>query len=185
MKAGRPVDAPAGSVAADSLAPRQVGALMFPLAQAHVERVVLVTDAAILEAQQAMWEGMRIVAEAGASAAFAALLSGAYRPAQGERVGVVVSGANTTAVDFTPRPCLVRASLHPYERRGRVARTGHRCQTHSPTTTASTWMANPASKATMATMEIINWSNCPSRRNSIYLARKTRRPRAARAGRYV
>jgi threonine dehydratase len=104
MKAGRPVDAPAGSVAADSLAPRQVGALMFPLAQAHVERVVLVTDAAILEAQQAMWEGMRIVAEAGASAAFAALLSGAYRPAQGERVGVVVSGANTTAVDFAPRP---------------------------------------------------------------------------------
>src|SRR5262249_42478720 len=54
FKAGRPVDAPAGSVAADSLAPRRVGELMFPIARAHVERVVLVTDAAILFAQRAL-----------------------------------------------------------------------------------------------------------------------------------
>lgn len=100
LKAGRPVDAPTGSVAADSLAPRQVGALMFPIAQAHVERVVLVTDDAIRKAQRALWEGLRIVAEPGGCAAFSALLSGAYQPAPGERVGVVVSGANTTAVDF-------------------------------------------------------------------------------------
>jgi threonine dehydratase len=100
IKAGRPVDAPTGSVAADSLAPRRVGELMFPIAKAHVDRVVLVTDDAILRAQHALWEGLRIVAEPGGSAAFAALLSGAYRPASGERVSVVVSGANTTAVDF-------------------------------------------------------------------------------------
>ena len=100
MQAGRPVDAPAGSIAADSLAPRQVGTLMFPLAQAHVDRVALVTDEAIVAAQQALWEGLRIVAEPGGCAAFSALLSGAYRPADGERVGVVVSGANTTAVNF-------------------------------------------------------------------------------------
>jgi threonine dehydratase len=100
MQAGRPVDAPAGSVAADSLAPRQVGALMFPLAQAHVDRVVLVTDDAILAAQKALWEALRIVAEPGGCAAFSALVSGAYQPAEGERVGVVVSGANTTAVNF-------------------------------------------------------------------------------------
>jgi threonine dehydratase len=100
LKAGRPVDAPTGSVAADSLAPRQVGALMFPIAQAHIERVVLVTDDAIRKAQRALWEGLRVVAEPGGCAAFSALLSGAYRPAPGERVGVVVSGANTTAVDF-------------------------------------------------------------------------------------
>jgi threonine dehydratase len=100
LKAGKPVDAPAGSVAADSLAPRQVGALMFPIAQAHIERVVLVTDDAIRAAQRALWEGLRVVAEPGGCAAFSALLSGAYQPAPDERVGVVVSGANTTAVDF-------------------------------------------------------------------------------------
>jgi threonine dehydratase len=103
LKAGHPIDAPAGSIAADSLAPRRVGELMFPIAKAHVDRVVLVTDDAILRAQRALWEGLRIVAEPGGSAAFAALLSSAYRPAGGERVGVVVSGANTTAVDFAPR----------------------------------------------------------------------------------
>jgi threonine dehydratase len=100
LKAGQPVDAPTGSVAADSLAPRQVGELMFPIAQQHVDRVVLVTDDAIRNAQRALWEGLRIVAEPGGCAAFSALLSGAYQPASGERVGVVVSGANTTAVDF-------------------------------------------------------------------------------------
>ena len=73
---------------------------MFPLAQAHVERVVLVTDAAILAAQKALWEALRIVAEPGGCAAFSALLSGAYQPAAGERIGVVGSGANTTAVNF-------------------------------------------------------------------------------------
>jgi threonine dehydratase len=101
LEAGKPVDAATGSIAADSLAPRQVGQLMFPIAQAHIERVVLVTDEAIRKAQHALWEGLRIVAEPGGCAAFSALLSGAYRPADGERVGVVVSGANTTAVSFT------------------------------------------------------------------------------------
>lgn len=100
LKAGRPVDAPAGGIAADSLAPRRVGALMFPLAQAYVARVVLVSDGAIREAQHALWRTARVVAEPGGAAALAALLSGAYVPATGERVGVVVSGGNSTAVDF-------------------------------------------------------------------------------------
>ncbi len=100
LRAGKPVDAPAGGVAADSLAPRQVGGLMFPIAQAHVARVVLVSDEAIRAGQQRLWETVRIVAEPGGAAAFAALVSGAYVPAPGERVGVVVSGGNTTAVDF-------------------------------------------------------------------------------------
>lgn len=100
LRAGKPVDAPTGSVAADSLAPKRVGELMFPIAQAHIERVVLVTDDAIRQAQRMLWEGLRLVAEPGGSTAFAAVLSGAYRPADGERVGVVVSGANTTAVHF-------------------------------------------------------------------------------------
>jgi len=100
LKAGHPVDAPTGSVAADSLAPKRVGELMFPIAQTHVERVVLVTDHAIRMAQKMLWEALRLVAEPGGCTAFAAVLSGAYQPAEGERIGVVVSGANTTAVDF-------------------------------------------------------------------------------------
>jgi threonine dehydratase len=65
-----------------------------------VDRVVLVDDDAIRRAQAALWDVLRVVAEPGAAAAVAALLSGVYRPEPGERVGVVVCGANTTAVDF-------------------------------------------------------------------------------------
>lgn len=98
---GRPVPAPAGSIAADSLAPYQVGELMFPIAQRAVSAVVLVADDDIRRAQETLWQELRIVAEPGGATAFAALLSGRYQPAAGERVCVVVSGANTTAVDFT------------------------------------------------------------------------------------
>jgi threonine dehydratase len=98
LAAGRPVDAEAGSIAADSLAPRRVGSLMFPIAQQHVAQVVLVSDDAIRRAQRALWETLRIVAEPGAAAPFAAVLDGIYRPAPGERVAIVVSGGNTTAV---------------------------------------------------------------------------------------
>ncbi|HXB73534.1 MAG TPA: threonine/serine dehydratase [Candidatus Acidoferrales bacterium] len=100
LQAGRPVDSPAGGIAADSLAPKRVGELMFPIAQKWVERVVLVPDEAIQAAQRALWDVMRVVAEPGGAAAFAALLSGRYRPRAGERVGVLVCGGNTTAVDF-------------------------------------------------------------------------------------
>jgi threonine dehydratase len=100
LKAGRPVDAPAGGIAADSLAPRRVGELMFPLAQKHVERVVLVEDEAIRRAQQALWSTLRVAAEPGGAAAFAALVSRRYQPGTRERVGVLVCGGNTTAVDF-------------------------------------------------------------------------------------
>jgi threonine dehydratase len=94
------VDAEAEGIAADSLAPRQVGQLMFPLAKAHVARSVLVSDDDIRAAQQALWETLRVVTEPGGAAAMAALLSGKYRPAAGERVAVLLCGANTTAVDF-------------------------------------------------------------------------------------
>jgi len=100
LKAGRPVDAPAGGIAADSLAPRRVGELMFPIARAHVDRVVLVTDEAIAAAQRALWESLRIAAEPGGAAVLAALRSGAYTPAANERVGIVLSGGNTGAVRF-------------------------------------------------------------------------------------
>ena len=102
LAAGHPVDdARAGGVAADSLAPKRVGKLMFPIAANYVSPgVVLVSDDEITSAQTAMWDRLRIVTEPGAAAAFAALLSGKYRPEQDERVAVIVCGANTTAVDF-------------------------------------------------------------------------------------
>jgi len=100
LAAGRPVDAPTGGIAADSLAPRRVGELVFPIARAYVARVVLVSDAAIRQAQEALWATLRLVAEPGGAAALATLLSGDYTPDPGERVAVVISGGNTSAVDF-------------------------------------------------------------------------------------
>lgn len=100
LAAGEPVDAPAGGVAADSLAPRQVGRLMFPIAQRYVRECVLVTDDAIREAQRALWKVLRIVPEPGGAAAFSALLSGRWEAPAGATVGVLLCGANTTAVSL-------------------------------------------------------------------------------------
>jgi threonine dehydratase len=94
LKAGRPVEAPVGGLAADSLGARQVGNLMFPIAQAHVAAAVLVPDAAIAAAQRLIWDRTRLIAEPGGATALAALLCGAFTPPSGARVGVVVCGAN-------------------------------------------------------------------------------------------
>jgi threonine dehydratase len=100
LAAGKPVDAPAEGLAADSLAPKQVGRMMFPLARDHVATSVLVSDDDIRAAQRRLWSECRLVAEPGGAAAFAAITSRRYRPARGERVAVLVCGANTTAVKF-------------------------------------------------------------------------------------
>src|SRR6185437_1921928 len=99
--AGAPVDAPAGSIAVDALAPRRVGDLVFPITQAYVEDVVLVDDDAIRTAQRTLWQTARIAAEPAASVGVAALLSGAYKPAPGERVAIIISGANMTPSQLT------------------------------------------------------------------------------------
>jgi len=103
LAAGRPVDARAGGIAADSLAPKRVGELMFPIAQRHVDRVVLVSDDEIQAAQRRLWDLLRIVTEPGGAAAFAALLAGRYRPSKGEQVSVLLCGGNTT-VDVAAAP---------------------------------------------------------------------------------
>jgi threonine dehydratase len=100
MRAGKPVDSEAGGIAADSLAPKRVGELMFPIAQKFVERVVLVTDDAIRDSQRALWRTMRVATEPGGAAAMSAILSGAYAPEKNEKLGILVCGGNTTAVDF-------------------------------------------------------------------------------------
>ena len=92
LRAGAPVD---------SWAPRRVGERVFPIAQRFIDHVALVSEDAIRDAQWALWDVLRVVAEPRGVAAFAALLSGVYRPRDNERIGMVVSGGNTTAVDFS------------------------------------------------------------------------------------
>jgi threonine dehydratase len=94
LEAGRPVDVTVESVAADSLGARNTGELVFSIARAAVDHVALVKDEAIREAQRTLWRDWRIASEPGGAAAMAALLSGAYRPKPGERVGVLLCGAN-------------------------------------------------------------------------------------------
>jgi threonine dehydratase len=100
FEAGHPVDAPAEGIAADSLAPKRVGEMMFPIAEAFVERSILVSDDDIIAAQKALWNRVRIISEPGGAAAFAAVLSGRYTPAPGERVAVLVCGANANPATF-------------------------------------------------------------------------------------
>lgn len=96
LEAGQPVDAPTGSIANDSLAPKRIGDLVFPIVRPpNVERVLLVEDDEIRASQRALWSGLNVVAEPGGAAAFAALLSKRYVPGKGEHVCVIVSGGNS------------------------------------------------------------------------------------------
>ena len=94
LRAGRPVDVEVGGLAVDSLGARRIGELTLPLCVRYVAHSVLVSDAAIRAAQLALWREFRIAAEPGGAAALAALISGAYSPKPGERVGVLVCGGN-------------------------------------------------------------------------------------------
>jgi threonine dehydratase len=94
LEAGKPVDVTVEGVAADSLGARSVGAIPFTIARAFVANVLLVSDAAIGDAQSRLWKEMRLATEPGGAAAMAALTSGVYRPAEGERVGVLLCGGN-------------------------------------------------------------------------------------------
>lgn len=100
LRAGKPVDASVGGIAADSLGAKRIGGHAFPIIRANVAGSLLVSDDEIRGAQRRLWSIARVVAEPGAAAGLAALLSGRYRPQAGERVGIIVCGANTTAVDF-------------------------------------------------------------------------------------
>lgn len=95
LQQGEPCDVEVGGIAADSLGARRVGALAFALAGAAGVSSVLVEDEAIVAAQRLLWSQLRVVAEPGGATALAAVLGGAYRPQPGERVGIVVCGANT------------------------------------------------------------------------------------------
>ena len=100
MAAGKPVDVMPSGVAVDSLGAKSAGTLMFPIAQAYISHVALVSDDAIREAQRHVWRSLQLVTEPGGATAFAALLSGAYRPEMDERVGIIMCGGNTTMDAF-------------------------------------------------------------------------------------
>jgi threonine dehydratase len=94
LAAGGPVDVEVNSIAADSLGARNTGERVYRICREAVDHVALVPDAAIRDAQKALWRDYRIAAEPGGAAALAALLCGAYRPRPGERLGVLLCGAN-------------------------------------------------------------------------------------------
>ena len=94
LQAGGPVDVEVDSVAADSLGARNTGDLVHAVCSRTVDHVALVTDASIREAQAMLWRDYRIAAEPGGAAALAALSSGAYKPRPGERIGILLCGAN-------------------------------------------------------------------------------------------
>jgi threonine dehydratase len=95
LRAGRPVDVKISGIAADALGASRIGAPNFALAQKLVRESVLVSDDAVRDAQRALWNELRVVAEPAGATGLAALRSGAYRRAAGERVGTLVCGANT------------------------------------------------------------------------------------------
>lgn len=100
LAAGKVVEVETSGVAADSLGARRVGELMFPIAQKFVAQALLVADEQIIAAQKTLWQTLRLIAEPGGATALAALLSGAYKPHAGERVGVVLCGANAELSKF-------------------------------------------------------------------------------------
>lgn len=102
VQAGHPVDVEVGGVAADSLGARRLGTIGFAVARLHRVVSVLVTDLAVMQARRLLWSALRLVVEPGGAAAVAALLSGAYAPAPGERVGIVICGSNTDPSDLVP-----------------------------------------------------------------------------------
>jgi threonine dehydratase len=101
LRAGGPVDVEVSGIAADSLGATRVGDIALDVAVRTGVESVLVTDEDIAAARRELWERYRLVVEHGTAAAPAALATGAYRPAAGERVAVVLCGANTDLSDLS------------------------------------------------------------------------------------
>jgi threonine dehydratase len=92
--AGRPVDVEVGGIAADSLGARRIGSIAWAITQQHVAHAELLTDAAIRDAQRFLWTELKLAVEPAAALPLAALRSGRVRPAAGERIALIVCGAN-------------------------------------------------------------------------------------------
>lgn len=73
-----------------SLSPRT-----FSIIQAHVERIVTVSEESIIAAMRFIWERAKIVIEPSAAVPLAALWDGSFEFA-GQRIGVILSGGNVS-----------------------------------------------------------------------------------------
>lgn len=102
--AGSPVDVEVGGIAADALGARRLGSIAAEVTDRYVRDSLLVPDTAIRQAQLVLWEELRLLAEPGGVTALAALLCGAYVAAPGERVGVIICGANLDPASWTVLP---------------------------------------------------------------------------------
>ncbi|MFF4614274.1 pyridoxal-phosphate dependent enzyme [Nonomuraea jabiensis] len=102
LRAGHPVPVEVGGVAADALGATKIGTIAFEILSSPRVESVLVTDEAIVEARRTLWARHRVAAEPAGATAYAALLTGAYTPAPGERVAVVLCGSNTDPGTLTP-----------------------------------------------------------------------------------
>ncbi len=100
LAAGGPVDVEVSGIAADALGATRLGDIPYTVAVAAGVESVLVEDRDIIAARRLLWEDYRLVVEHGGAAAFAALLAGAYRPRAGERIAVILCGANTDVADL-------------------------------------------------------------------------------------
>lgn len=101
LAAGTPVDVPVSGVAADALGATRLGETVFEIVRERGVASVLVSDEAIMRAREELWRAYRIAVEPAGATAFAALRSGAYRPREGERVAVILCGANTDPSTLT------------------------------------------------------------------------------------
>ncbi len=103
LEQGPETEVEVSGIAANALGARRIGRICHELALAQEIESVLVSDEAILAAQEALWQGGRQLAEPAGAAALAAVLSGAYRPAPGEKLAVLVCGANVAPDPFESR----------------------------------------------------------------------------------
>lgn len=88
-------------IAASALGAPRIGAIAYEIMRDRVEQAILVSDLDIVDAQRRLWSAARLVGEPGGVTALAALTSGAYRPAAGERVAVLICGGNADPGWFT------------------------------------------------------------------------------------
>jgi len=101
LDGGGPVDVNVGGLASDSLGARRLGEVAWSVVRRYVDDAVLVGDEDIADAQRVLWDRFRLIAEPGGATALAALRSRAYVPEPGERVVVVVCGANCDPATVT------------------------------------------------------------------------------------
>ncbi|WP_015866806.1 threonine/serine dehydratase [Variovorax paradoxus] len=93
-QAGEPVDVDVGGIAADSLGARRIGAISWDITQQYVQDALLLSDESIRAAQQWLWKELKLAVEPAAALPLAALQTGAYLPREGEKVCLIVCGAN-------------------------------------------------------------------------------------------